>query len=433
MASVYFTEINHSIVVLARFACAPALVSCGGRTGDSDFPISQAGGSRNTGGNLNNAGSAAFSGEIDGGMPRQCTVEGSQQLCTLSRFRGNQTCSTGVLSPCVPIWDFDGINGCVALSDGTVQCWGGNDCGQLGNGSSVYNSSTAVSVSNLVDVTSIAVGSTNGCQHVCAIVQPGNVYCWGWLWDGNTGPNGDMSVYRTPILVPDLTNAVSIAAGDSHSCALTQTGTVQCWGPDNVGQLGNGDGQSLTGSVVPSTVVTISNATAISASQDLTCAITQPGTVQCWGDADWTPIVTSGLADVVTISSPCALTSQGLFYCWDNLGIATTSIPNMSNIKAISVGYNNSCALTQDALVKCWGSNAVGQLGDGTTTDRSDPVTVVNLSNVTSINVGVGTSCAATIDGNFYCWGDNSSGQLGVDPTLMPESSVPVLISGLGH
>ena len=132
---------------------------------------------------------------------------------------------------------------CAVLSSGGVDCWGYNVWGQLGNGITT-NSSMPVGVSGVTNATAIAAGA----GHTCAVLTSGGVDCWGasyagQLGDGsNTGP--DSCYYgtcsTTPVAVSGITNAIAIAAGRAHSCAVLTSGGVDCWGDNTSGQLGDG-------------------------------------------------------------------------------------------------------------------------------------------------------------------------------------------------
>ncbi len=190
---------------------------------------------------------------------------------------------------------------CALLQDTTVRCWGLNDYGALGNGT--FTGTTNAGASNPTPVAVVgltgAVAISSGGYHTCARFPNGTLQCWG-LNDGdpNTGARGggqlgnpaagDLS--PTPVPVTGITTATAVTAGGFHTCALLPNGTVQCWGQNDQGQLGNGTTDPAPPTVAPrnATPVTVSginNAIAVSAGGWHTCALLQDGTVRCWGCA----------------------------------------------------------------------------------------------------------------------------------------------------
>ena len=124
---------------------------------------------------------------------------------------------------------------CALLTGGAVKCWGDNDYGQLGDGTTT-NRASPVEVSGITTATSIALGPV----HSCAVLTDGKVKCWGWNAYGQLGDGTTTHRANPPVEVSGITNATSIALGPEHSCALLTDGTMKCWGRNYYGALGDG-------------------------------------------------------------------------------------------------------------------------------------------------------------------------------------------------
>jgi alpha-tubulin suppressor-like RCC1 family protein len=296
---------------------------------------------------------------------------------------------------------------CAVTSAGAVWCWGYNGSGELGNGTSA-SSNVPVQVSGL-DAGSGAVAVSAGADHVCARTSAGVVWCWGYNYSGQLG-DGTTTDSNVPVQVTGLiaaSGAATISAGDYHSCAVTSTGVVKCWGDNRSGELGDG---STASSSVPVGVVGLTGAQAVAAGGGYTCAVAPASGARCWGSNGY-----GQLGDGSITSSPVPVGVVGLG----------------AGVSGVSAGsWRHSCAVTSGGVAQCWGSSIYGQLGDGGTTSSSVPVGVVGLgSGVAAVSAGGSHSCALTTLGAVRCWGSNDSGQLG-DGTATA-SAIPVAVFGL--
>ncbi len=289
---------------------------------------------------------------------------------------------------------------CAVTSGGEVRCWGDNVYGQLGDGTTLERVIPVEVVDLPVGVR--AVGA--GVGHTCALTQAGAVKCWGWNELGQLG-DGTTTDRRTPTDVVGLASGVvAIAVGGNHSCALTDGGAVKCWGANADGQIGDTTKANRSS---PSTVSGLeSGVRALDAGLSSSCAVTGVGTVLCWGSNKWgqlgdggttnrsAPVAVAGLpagVQDVTVGGThaCVLTEAGGLLCWGGnssgqLGDGTTQERQLpvpvtgltAGVGAVSAGSLHTCAVSGND-VTCWGNNQYGQIGDGVKkTPRTQPAKV---------------------------------------------------------
>lgn len=326
---------------------------------------------------------------------------------------------------------------CALLYKGVVKCWGDNQYGQLGLGDEeprgdgpgeMGSALPAVWLSSTYTATQIVAGGA----HTCALLGDGSVKCWGLndsgqLGQGTSFNRGDdaleMGTYLTAVSLGIGRTAVQLAAGLSHTCALLDDDTVKCWGNNAFGQLGQGsqfnrgDDQLETGSYLSAIQLgTGRTARSIAAGYQHTCALLDDDSVKCWGQNDFGQL---GLGDEADRGDEPGEMGNAL----PAIGFGLVLDPPSK----IAAGGYHTCALLGTNL-RCWGMGTSGQLGLGDSADRGDDAgemgssLIVDLSSTrdpVQIAAGWQFTCARFGNNRIKCWGSNVNGQLGLgDPTM---------------
>ncbi len=346
---------------------------------------------------------------------------------------------------------------CGVKTSGQLFCWGNDDHGQLGDDTAIANQPAPVEVSGgSTDWASVSAYSNT----TCARKTSGRLYCWGSDALGQLGDDGAYADRPTPTEVAGgATDWAAVSTGFGHTCARKTTGHLYCWGEDNHGQLGVGE--NLATRPLPVEVFGGgANWAAVAAGQEHTCGLKTSGRLYCWG-SDWSGALGNGgdnadrhvpeevAGGATTWTTPtlgvydaCARRTTGRVYCWGyalygQIGNgATTYQPTPAEVAggatnwgAPRAGLFHTCAARTTGRLYCWGHSDAGQLGDGSSTDRSTPVEVVGgATDWTAVTGGDQHSCGIRAQ-RVYCWGADGYGQLGNgDPNT--GHSTPVLVVG---
>jgi alpha-tubulin suppressor-like RCC1 family protein len=374
-------------------------------------------------------------------------------------------------------------------TSGTVEAWGLNSTGQVGDGTTTQRNSP-VSVSGLSGVTITALAGGEG--QSLALESGGTVWAWGDNIYGDVG-DGTLTQRRSPVHLSSLSNVTALAANSYGSFVVEGDGSAWAFGANTYGELGSG---TVVNQVNPVQMQGVSAAVAITTCQEHTVILRNDGTTWAcgfnyysssgngytplyssplqvltsstysaisnngnhelllgaggtvWGVGDnnhgdlgdgtilerGTPVQTSGLSGITAVSAgflhSLALRSDGTVWAWgSNQGTqlgnggyvdeynpvqAGASTAGFTDLTAIFAGYSESYAIKNGGTLWAWGDNSHGELGDGTTTERSSPEQVSSLSGITAVSTGLyHYVIALKSDGTVWTWGDNSNGQLG--------------------
>ncbi len=309
------------------------------------------------------------------------------QICEVNAM---ENASTDIKIKNVSIGGFWAAYHMAAVTEGgDLYCWGFNEYGQVGNGTTIDQTKPEKVLSNVKDV-------ELGLLSSAAITEEGDLYCWGEDYN-------DEGVGGAIILKPEkvLSNVKDVELGQLYIAAITEEGDLYCWGANSYGQIGNGT--TIT-QITP--VKVLSNVKSVSLGATHSAAITEEGDLYCWGANE-----NGQVGDGTNIDR---LTPEKI----------------MSNVKSVSLHAANSAAITEEGDLYCWGLNKDGQIGDGKEISsnpfiqKNQNVPLKVLSNVKEVSIGgMGTgvdihSAAVTEEGDLYCWGANENGQAGNEKNM---------------
>lgn len=332
---------------------------------------------------------------------------------------------------------------CGRTSAGAWYCWGSGSGGELGDGR-YEDSGSPVRVAGGIDFTAVSVGGV----HACGLAADGVAYCWGTNYWGQLGGVPANFKYSTLQRVSGTLRFTQIVAGDQHTCGLTTTRSVFCWGRNDSGQIGNGTTSDAT---VPMPVSGGLSFAQVESRYYHNCGQTIDRAVYCWGlntygNFDGSPftnritptrVATGFQFSALTLGTyhNCGLIATGEAFCWGNgtswgtlgtgsLGVfspAPLAVVGSRRFLQIDAGWGHTCGVETTGNLYCWGLNNYGQLGIGTLTDAASPQRVTIPGTVAEVAVGLEHSCARTISGELYCWGNNAFRQLGVGSNASSE------------
>lgn len=290
-----------------------------------------------------------------------------------------------------------------AVTATDVRCWGAGGNGQLGNAKSQDGPMPVAALLGSNDAAGVATGG----RHTCAWRKDGTVSCWGrndWrqLGLGDSATNDDVS---SPVAVSGLAGVKQVAAGESHTCALSSDGAhISCWGTNVSGALGRG---TRVTSAVPVKVALPGTATGLAMGGHHTCAFDSAGAMTCWGDNGLRQL---GVDTFLATGTP-------------------TLVPGVTPVSHAAAGDVYTCAVVAAGQVRCWGNGQYGQLGNGMTPYiQLPPVTFAAGGPATDVGAGSAFTCALLATSDVTCTGRNDDVHLGVQG---PSTASPNIVTNV--
>jgi alpha-tubulin suppressor-like RCC1 family protein len=247
--------------------------------------------------------------------------------------------------------------------------------------------------------------------HACAVYNH-HVACWGNNSMAQVGPESSNIVSRPNAVRradqtaqgAEITDALDVTAGAYHTCLLTQSGGVECWGYNGDGEVGTDPATDQF--AWPQPVKGLERVIELSAGDFFTCALVDAGDVYCWGDNSTGQLANNGGPSPQPVK-----------------------VQNVANVQHIASGAAFACALSGSGKVTCWGQNASGQCGVSPVAQIAPQP--VDLANVAVITAGAAHACAVDSVRQLYCWGDNQSGQLGLGNIDTDHHPTPTKVKAL--
>lgn len=317
-----------------------------------------------------------------------------------------------------------GSHSCALIANGDVKCWGDNTYGQLGQGNTdMLGDDEGIDSISPIDLNGErALQIIAGNNHTCVLTETNKVKCFGQNNLGqlgmartdNLGDDEALSEYG----YTDIGGTVrKLYGGTMHNCALLTTGDVRCWGYNSFGQLGTGNTETIGDNESPSAGPLV-NLGAKAIQMDISsmsfhaCAILSGGELKCWGRNDQGQL---GLGHKNNVLTP------------------VDSTPTPKAAIAVTTGGVHTCTLQSDSTVFCFGNNNFGQLGDGTSNAMGDDETIENYPaldlgfEVASVVASNTATCAISKAGDAKCWGNGVGGKLGQVDTQTINSDLAIL------
>jgi alpha-tubulin suppressor-like RCC1 family protein len=283
-------------------------------------------------------------------------------------------------------------NACGVKSDGTAWTWGVNGSGQLGDGTTVSKSSPVTLAGGGTNWKQIGVGQVHG----AGVKTDGTLWTWGSDSYGAQGTNGG-GARSSPGQLGTATNWKLVAVGNFYAGAIKIDGTLWMWGAGNSGRLGDGTAVTKSSPVTTAGGGTNWKQLALEKEGGAVAAIKTDGTLWTWGENN-----NGKLGDGTTTNRSSPVQTSGAGTTW----------------KQASINYSSTAAIKTDGTLWTWGAGTYGALGNNSTADRSSPQTPVGGgTDWKTVAVGRLHMLAIKTDGSLWTWGRNNQGQLGIGTT----------------